>query len=200
LAVNALSADVGYRGAAAAVAFAAILLSTNWLRGLPPRAPLVRMVSGALVGGAAVMVLAAVIIPRWGALATIVATGLTTAAVLIQTDLDKASGLLFGVAFIGGGVAVIGVGVAVLRGGDVLVGVAVIGGGVAVIGVGVAVIGVGVAILRRIGLVAHAVSWLVSLTQDPGGKVLHHDDPALSEPDNPAPGNHPPTSEPPPIT
>jgi hypothetical protein len=276
LAVNTLSNDVGYRGAAVVAAFAAILLSTNWLRQLPPGAPLARIASGALLGIAVIMVVAAVMNSRWEGLATIVATVLTTSAVLIQTDLDKAAGLLFGVAGIGVGVAVIGVGVAVLRHGGALGGVAGIGGGVALIGVGVAVlrhgdvlgglaligvglaligvglaaigfgvavlrdsgvlfgvavigggvaligggvaglrhggalgglaligvglatIGFGVAVLRRIGLLSHALSWLVSLTKDPGGEALHNGDPALSVPDNPPPGlMDTPRSEPP---
>jgi hypothetical protein len=140
LAVNALSTDVGYRGAAAVAAFVAILLSTKWLRELPPRAPLVRFVFRALLGAAAIMVLAAAISHRWEALATIVATVLTTSAVLIQTDLTKAGELLGGVALIGGGVAAIGLGVDILRHGEVLYGVALIGGGVAAIGLGVAVL------------------------------------------------------------
>ena len=43
LGVNALSADVGYRGVAAAVAVAAILISSNWVRQFPPTAPFTRI-------------------------------------------------------------------------------------------------------------------------------------------------------------
>jgi hypothetical protein len=110
LAVNTLSTDVGYRGAPAAAAFVAILLSTNWLRQLPSRAPLVRIVSRALLGGAAIAVLGAATNLRWEALATIAATVLTTLAALIQTDLDKAAGLLAGVALIGLGASAISFG------------------------------------------------------------------------------------------
>lgn len=168
LAVNTLSTDVGYRGAATAATFAAILFSTNWLRQLPSRAPLPRIMSRALLGVAAIAVLTAAANPRWEGIATIVATVLATSAVLIQTELNKAAGLLVGVAVIGGGVALIGLGIGDLRRGDVLFGVAVIGGGVgvivsgvallrrrdeefgvAVIGGGVSLIGVGVALLRH---------------------------------------------------
>jgi hypothetical protein len=156
--VNTLSNDVGYRGADVVAAFAAILLSTNWLRQLPTGAPLARIASGALLGIAAIMVVAAAMNSRWEGLATIVATVLTTSAVLIQTDLDKAAGLLGGVA----------------------------------------VIGVGVAVLRRSDLLSHALSWLISLTKDPGSKALQNGDSALSVPDNPPPGlMDTPRSEPP---
>jgi hypothetical protein len=50
--VNTLSNDFGYRGMAAAAAAAAILISTNWLRQLPSQAPLPRIVSRVLLGGA----------------------------------------------------------------------------------------------------------------------------------------------------
>jgi hypothetical protein len=119
LGVNTLSSDIGYRGAATAAVVAAILLSTNWLRQLPPSAPLVRMVSWALLGGAVIAAVLAAVSPRWEGSATIAATVLTTSALLIPA-LDKSVGILTGVAFIGLGVAVIGVGVAVLRGGNVL--------------------------------------------------------------------------------
>jgi hypothetical protein len=69
LAVNALSSDVGYRGAATAAAFAAILISTNWLRQLSARAPLPRIMSRALLGTALIAVLAAAVNPRWEAIA-----------------------------------------------------------------------------------------------------------------------------------
>ena len=240
LAVNTLSAEVGYRGAAAVAAVAAIFIGMHWVRQLPSRAPLARFVSRALLGVAVVAVGVAALNPRWEGLATIAATALTASAVLTRTDLDRAVELLagvaivgvgvasigfgvavlhqgvvlFGVAVIGFGIAVIGVGVAVLRHGDALAGVAGIGvsvgvavlrqgdvlAGVAAIGGGVAVTGVGIAVLRRTGILAHAVSWLVSLTQDPGGKALHYDDPALSGSDNPPPGTHMPTPKPPQTT
>nr|MDQ3765704.1 hypothetical protein [Actinomycetota bacterium] len=141
LGVNELSADgVGYRGVAVTAAVVAILVSTQWLRQLPSRAPLIRIVLWVLLGGAVLATVVAVVSPGWEGPATIAAAALTTSAVLIPTDLHRTATLLAGVAVIGVGVALIGVGVAVLREGDVLAGVAVIGVGVAVIGVGVAVL------------------------------------------------------------
>ena len=138
--VNTLSNDFGYRGMATAAAAAAILISTNWLRQLPSQAPLPRIVSRVLLGGAALAAIVAAANPSWEGPATIAATILTTLAVLIPTALERTTELLFGVALIGAGVALIGAGVAILRDGDVLFGVALIGGGVAVIGVGVAIL------------------------------------------------------------
>jgi len=143
LGVNALSADVGYRGVAVAAAVAAILISSNWVRQLPSTAPLTRMASWGLLGGAALAAVLAVVYPGWEGPATLAATGLTVVAVLIPTELHQATGLLRGAALIGVGVAVIGVGVAVLRAGDVLRGTALIGGGIALIGLGIAVLRAG---------------------------------------------------------
>ena len=142
LGVNALSADVGYRGVAAAAAVATVLISSNWVRQFPPTAPLTRMAVWVLLGGAGLAAVLAAVNPGWEGSATLAATGLTTAAVLIPTEVRKAAELLTGVALIGAGVTLIGVGVAVLREGELL-------GGVAVIGIGVAGIGIGVAVLRQ---------------------------------------------------
>ena len=143
LGVNALSADVGYRGVAVAAAVAAILISSNWMRQFPSTAPLTRMASWGLLGGAALAAVLAVVYPGWEGPATLAATGLTVVAVLIPTELHQATGLLRGAALIGVGVAVIGLGVAVLRAGDVLRGTALIGGGIALIGLGIAVLRAG---------------------------------------------------------
>jgi len=194
--VNTLSNDFGYRGAATAAAVAAILISTNWLRQLPSGAPLSRIVPWTLLGGAVLAAVVATVNPRWEGTATVVATVLTTSAVLIPTELDTAVELLSGVAGIGAGVAFIGLGVAHLRDGDVLAGVALIGCGVAVIGLGVArlrggdvlagvaLIGGGIAVigdavdfLRRTGIFARTSSWFASLIKNPsGGEALHNDD------------------------
>jgi hypothetical protein len=145
LGVNALSGDLGYRGAAAAAA--AILVSTNWLRQLPPRAPLVRMVSRALLGGAAIAAVVAAASPSREGLATITATALTISTLLIASDLPQATRILGGTALIGldvaflhesvvilavlgFGVAFLRLGAASLRTGKILRGVAVIGLGV----------------------------------------------------------------------
>jgi len=70
---------------------------------------------------------------------------------------------------------------------------------IASIGLGVALIGYGFVILRRAGIVAHALTWLASLTRDPDSEALHQDDPVVSEPDHPA-GTHAPASRPPQVT
>jgi hypothetical protein len=112
LEVNELSAaGVGYRG----VAVAAILVSIDWLRRLPSRAPLIQILLWVLLGGAVTATVTAIVNPRWEGPATIAATILTTSAVLIPTDLDRVATLLLAVAAIGVGVAFIGVGVAILR-------------------------------------------------------------------------------------
>lgn len=140
LGVNTLSTDVGYRGAATAAAIAAILISTNWLRQLPPRAPVTRIASRALLGGAALAAVVAAIKPGWEGPATITATVLTTSAVLIPAELERAVELLIGIALIGVGVANIGIAIAVLRNSHVLTGIANIGAGIAWISIGVAVL------------------------------------------------------------
>ena len=95
--VNTLSNDFGYRGMATAAAAAAILISTNWLRQLPSQAPLPRIVSRVLLGGAALAAIVAAANPSWEGPATIAATILTTLAVLIPTALERTTELLFGV-------------------------------------------------------------------------------------------------------
>ncbi|HEX4864943.1 MAG TPA: hypothetical protein VFV02_12775 [Acidimicrobiales bacterium] len=154
LGINALSNDVGYRGAAIAMVFLGVVVAANWLCQLPQRAPLVAIASWTTVAGAGVASVAAMVVPgRWQGYAVILASVFATAAVMMRSSAEEALRTLGGVAFIGSGVAVIGGGVAELGKGDTLVGVAVIGGGVAVIGLGMALLGtVGAVIGLGVGL------------------------------------------------
>ena len=131
----------GVRVFAAMAAIGTTLLIIEAVRSLPPRAPLVRIVSVAMLTATILaMVAATVTAGRMQALsvAGVVVSGLAT--VLIRTGLEEALGTLLGVAAIGGGVAAIGGGVDALVGGDTLRGVAGLGLGVALIGLGVAVL------------------------------------------------------------
>lgn len=167
LAVNSFSNDFGWRASAIVAAIAAILLATNWFRGLPPRAPLVAVASWTTLTIAGVATVLAVALPvRWQGHAVMAASLLAIAAVLLRADPDEALDTLGGVAFIGLGVALIGFGVSLLADSKTLGGVAFIGlglaligigvsllahsktlGGLALIGVGAALIGIGIALL-----------------------------------------------------
>lgn len=116
LGTNVLSTDVGYRGTAGVAAVAAVLVVTEWLRRLHPRAPMVRIATWAFLAAAAIGAVVAVAAPdrESAGYATIGAALLATAAVLIPSKSEDALDLLVGVALIGGGVAPIGFGVAAL--------------------------------------------------------------------------------------
>ena len=130
---------MGYRGPTVVVALLVVLSATDWLRRLPPGAPLVTIASRASLAPAFAAAIVSVAGPAgWEGSAVITAALFAIAAVLlISPSLDKALEALgtvafigLGVAFIGAGVAIIGLGLGVLRGGDTLFGVAAIGLGV----------------------------------------------------------------------
>src|SRR4051812_496354 len=100
LGVNALSTDVGYRGAAGAAALVAVFYATGWLRRLHPQASLVRIATWTLLAAAAVAAVVAIAVPNrdWAGYATITAALLATAAALIPSSSEDALSLLAGVA------------------------------------------------------------------------------------------------------
>jgi len=139
--VNLIGNDAGYRGVAASVVLAAILLATARLRALPDRPPIVRYsIWLLLILSLVAAVLAVVGSKSLAPYAVLVAAGLTVTTLLIIADPHTAITMLLGAASIGFGVAIIGFGVTVLINVDPLLGVAVIGLGVAFIGLGAAIL------------------------------------------------------------
>lgn len=149
--INVLSNDVGYQGVAVAVVAGGVLAVTAWLRGLPPRAPLVRYtVRVLMVLSLAGTVVAAFGPPSWAAYLALTVAALTVTAALVPADVQTSLILLAGVTSITGGGA--GVGAAVnwlVAGGDAPLGVIGIGFGVTYIGFGVAVLFEGYGVLMQ---------------------------------------------------
>jgi hypothetical protein len=134
-----LGNEIGYRGAAAALAIGAVIFGTNWLLRLPYRAQLARHTPPVLLGLALAVVVVTLVDSRVRTgTAILAAVGLIAATVFILTDLATAARFVFGAGFIGFGVVAISAGVAMMREGDLLVGTAVAGGAVAVVGFGMA--------------------------------------------------------------
>ncbi|MBO4205884.1 hypothetical protein [Micromonospora echinofusca] len=160
--VNVLSNDFEYWGAAAAAAAGAVLATITWLRGLPPRAPLVRYTTrtllalalvGAVVAGLddvawnvqATLNAAGLDLLAWTGYATLAAAALTIVAVLI-VNTAQAVKILYGAALIGIGMVLISSGTRFLELGHpdelmaeeyALAGVVLIGSGAALIGGGI---------------------------------------------------------------
>ncbi|MGC4851462.1 hypothetical protein ACLQ3F_29890 [Micromonospora sp. DT15] len=133
LSVNILSSDYRYRAVLAALALAAILSGTGWIRRLPPRAPLARHSTSVLLGLALAAVIATLVAPRsWTGPAAFTVVGLVTAAVLIATDLITVVLLLSGTGCVGLGVQCMGLGIAGLADGLIVQGALVFGTGAAV--------------------------------------------------------------------
>lgn len=173
LTINILSGDYRYRAVLAVFALAAVAAAVGWIRALPPRAPLARASIPALLGLAAPAAFLALVAPRsWAGPATLTATVLVAAAVLIPSDL-KATVKLLSEASMVGGLAVcfrymatswgpdLWDRVSVLANLGVMIGAAgaivhqcrkhpdepANGGGLVVVGLGGAVVGSGIAVL-----------------------------------------------------
>ncbi|SCL44525.1 hypothetical protein GA0070606_0331 [Micromonospora citrea] len=128
---NLLSTTVGYRGVAVTLAVGAVLAAANWVRGLPPRAPLVRYALRVLLALALVAAVVAMTTPRgFAGPAVLLSAGLVAAAVVIPADLVVAGLLAFLTAFAGLGLAFVDVGLAEMRDGDASFGAALVAAGV----------------------------------------------------------------------
>jgi hypothetical protein len=110
MAVNVLSNDLGYPGAAAALGLAGVVSAVLWLRRLPSHAPLFRHTTQALLTLAFVLTVAAAIWPGWAPSATVAAAALAVIGVAVVTDLVTVFRLIAGVVGVAFGVALAGLG------------------------------------------------------------------------------------------
>jgi len=169
VAVNDLSSEHGWRILTVVVVVAAVLLAADWLRRLPPGAPLVTFLSRAALGAAGLSAVAAVAAPaRWQGYAAAAATMFAVGALTIRSYPGEASNALAGAALIGAGVGFLaegeaplgatllaaglagvgfGDGVDFLVEAEALLGLTVVGLGVVGVALGAAGVGVGVASL-----------------------------------------------------
>lgn len=132
MAVNALSDDFGYAGAAAAFGLAAVVSAVFWLRRLPAHAPLPRIVSRGLLAAAFAVTVVAVVRPGWA----VVAAVLVVAAVALAADPETAFRLVAGVVPVAFGITLAGAGAEVTARGEVAPGVLVTALGVLIAGAG----------------------------------------------------------------
>ncbi len=163
-------------GIAIAVVFVAVIAIQ--LRRLPVQAPIHRLVARVGLGGAALAVVASLLVPpNWTGWTVLLSAALGMAGSLTPTSTDDTFIQLTGAAAVATGVAAVGFGVGFMLRSDLLVGVAMIGvglagvglavsvllrsellGGVAAIGFGVAIIGLGVSVLLRSNLLIGAAA------------------------------------------
>ena len=131
---NVLSNDAGYRWTAAVFALAGVAAGANWVRGLPPRAPLRRWSARTTLVAALLAGLAALAVPAASGYLVVAAAVLVAGAILTSTDLSNAGHLLGGAALIGLGVSLAGYGWQSLVAGGQRPLATIVGGGIAAVG------------------------------------------------------------------
>jgi hypothetical protein len=107
MAGNLVSADIGYRGVVIALAVAAILTATAWLRGFRPDFALVVWVVRGFLALALAAVVVAMVSVTLSGIAVLVAALATLGATLIRSDPADRLALLCGVALIAMGAGMI---------------------------------------------------------------------------------------------
>ena len=108
VAVNQLSSTLGYRGLVGTSVAAGIIAGVFWLRGLPPRAPLLRYCFRALLLSAFAAVVAAFLIrSTWTTYLAFAAVGLAAIAASLTIDFFISCAVLGGASTVGAGVAII---------------------------------------------------------------------------------------------
>lgn len=137
MAVNALSDDFGYPGAAAAFGLAAVVSAVHWLRRLPTHAPLPRHTTRALLGLAFVVAVAGAVRPGWVAPAIVAATALVVVAVTLVTDVVTVFRLVGGVVVVAFGVGLAGAGAGLILRGEPVAGALIATQGVLMVPAGV---------------------------------------------------------------
>jgi hypothetical protein len=121
--VNVLSNDYEYRWVAVTLIAAALFTAVHYIKLLPPRSRIVRIISFLALALATVVAASALILPRFGSfLAVFAAVALVLLAVLLRTDRRSALRLLLATATVGGGIAELGYAVEALRAGDLMLG------------------------------------------------------------------------------
>lgn len=105
------ASDLGFRVLAIAASASAVVMVTNWLRGLPQRAPLVRFSTPALLFLAGASSLLTLFLPSaWTNTSILVAVAFMAAAILLASAIEIAARLLAGAASLGLAIAVVSAG------------------------------------------------------------------------------------------
>jgi hypothetical protein len=105
------ASELGFRVLAIAAAATAVVIVTNWLRGLPRRAPLVRFSIPALLFLAGASSLLTLLLPSaWATTSILGAVAFVAAAILLASAIEIAARLLAGAASLGLAIAVVSAG------------------------------------------------------------------------------------------